>query len=123
MADLSFKQYSDQVLPLARYPNIGSNMLYPALGLAGETGEYCEKLKKVIRDFGGVPTELDRRSMAKELGDVLWYVLASASEIGYTLEQIAQMNLDKLHLRHATNTLHGSGDDREETSIPSRRGL
>lgn len=81
--------------------------VYNALGLAGEAGEFVEKMKKRIRD--GV---FDRELAAKELGDVLWYLSQLAKDIDYTLEDIAKMNLQKLADRRARNKIHGSGDER-----------
>jgi len=82
--------------------------IYPAMALCGEAGEFAEKIKKAWRD--GTP--LDRPGAAKELGDVLWYVGAAARDLGYTLEEVAQMNLDKIRSRRARGTLAGSGDNR-----------
>jgi NTP pyrophosphatase (non-canonical NTP hydrolase) len=87
-------------------------LTYPALGLAGEAGEVAEHAKKAIRDDGGVVTEERRRAMAKELGDVLWYVSQLASEVGLELEEIARANLEKLLSRQRRGVLSGSGDDR-----------
>jgi NTP pyrophosphatase (non-canonical NTP hydrolase) len=50
--------------------------------------------------------------MSKELGDVLWYVAQLASELGLDLDEIAQVNLDKLLSRQRRGVLSGSGDDR-----------
>lgn len=87
-------------------------MAYPALGLAGEAGEVAEHAKKAIRDDAGVVTEERRRAMAKELGDVLWYVSQLASELGLELEDIARANLEKLLSRQRRGALSGSGDER-----------
>lgn len=87
-------------------------MAYPALGLAGEAGEVAEHAKKAIRDDAGVVTEERRRAMAKELGDVLWYVSQLASELGLELEEIARANLEKLLSRQRRGVLSGSGDER-----------
>jgi len=67
-----------------------------ALGIAGEAGEVADHIKKHI----GHGHPLDRQAVAKELGDVLWYVAAMADLLGTPLEQIAQMNLDKLRARY-----------------------
>jgi len=86
--------------------------VYPTLGLSGETGEIAEKVKKIIRDDQGVITDEKRDQIAKEAGDVLWYLSQLATEIDYSLEDIAQMNLDKLASRAARGVLSGSGDNR-----------
>ena len=86
--------------------------MYPTLGLSGETGEIAEKVKKIIRDDQGVITDEKRDQIAKEAGDVLWYLSQLATEIDYSLEDIAQMNLDKLVSRAARGVLSGSGDNR-----------
>jgi NTP pyrophosphatase (non-canonical NTP hydrolase) len=87
-------------------------LAYPALGLAGEAGEVAEHAKKAIRDDAGVVTEERRQAMAKELGDVLWYVSQLASELGLELDEIARANLEKLLSRQRRGVLSGSGDER-----------
>ena len=88
------------------------NPYYAALGLAGEVGELCNKLKKVMRDEDGVLTIKFLKDIEKELGDVLWYLAACASEFGLELGTIAEKNLGKLMDRKARGKLKGSGDDR-----------
>jgi NTP pyrophosphatase (non-canonical NTP hydrolase) len=95
----------------ARYPR-NEALTYPALGLAGEAGEFADHAKKVIRDDGGEVTAERREAMAKELGDVLWYVAQLASELELDLDEIARMNLDKLRSRQQRGVLSGEGDDR-----------
>ena len=95
----------------AEYPR-EAWLAYPALGLAGEAGEVAEHAKKAIRDDGGEVGEERRAAMAKELGDVLWYVAQLASELGLDLDELAQANLDKLLSRQRRGVLSGSGDDR-----------
>ena len=84
--------------------------MYPALGLAGEAGEVADKVKKIIRDNKSLVNE--KQELAKELGDVLWYINALARDIGYSLEVIAEMNLEKLESRKERGTLQGNGDNR-----------
>lgn len=66
------------------------------LGLTGEAGEAADLIKKAIGHGHG----LDRAKLAKELGDVLWYVAALADIIGYPLELIAELNVEKLRARY-----------------------
>jgi len=95
----------------AEYPR-EAWLVYPALGLAGEAGEVTEHVKKSIRDDGGAVLPERRVAMAKELGDVLWYVAQLATELDLDLDDIAQANLDKLRSRQERGVLTGSGDDR-----------
>ena len=96
----------------AVYPDAGSNLTYPALGLCGEAGEAAEKVKKAIRDDAGELTPERREALAAELGDVLWYVAQLATEAGLDLDQLARSNLDKLLSRRDRAVLQGSGDFR-----------
>lgn len=110
--NMDLNQYQDLALDTAVYPNRGSNFAYPALGLAGEAGEVADKLKKVIRDNEGVLTDSVRDAVAKELGDVLWYVAVLASELDYNLNEVAAINVAKLSSRKERGVLTGSGDNR-----------
>jgi NTP pyrophosphatase (non-canonical NTP hydrolase) len=107
-----FSEYQERSRATAVYPDAGSNIVYPALGLCGEAGETAEKVKKAIRDDGGTLTEERRAAIAAELGDVLWYAAQLATEAGLDLEEIAEANLEKLASRQRRAVLHGSGDDR-----------
>lgn len=109
---LSFADYEIFVNATAFYPNIGANLTYPVLGLNGEAGEVAEKLKKVIRDKGGVIEYRDRYEIARELGDVLWYLTRCAAELNLSLEEVARMNIQKLNDRKARGTKQGEGDNR-----------
>ncbi len=109
---MNFTEYQELSGSTAVYPDRGHNFVYPTLGLAGETGEVSEKIKKVIRDKGGILDDATKQELAKELGDVLWYLAQMAHEIGMTLEDVAQMNIAKLKSRQERNQLHGSGDNR-----------
>lgn len=133
----TFEQYTNTVRPLAKYPVVGENVIYPSLGLAGEAAESLEKIenlrnlaiqasinagkitdriKKQWRDFGVKSGEYvtpdTRESILKELGDQLWYIDAQAEELGSSLGEIANMNVDKLLSRHQRGTLTGEGDNR-----------
>ncbi len=92
--------------------DLNSNPYYAILGLAGESGEMANKIKKVMRDkVGEISPEIDD-ALKGELGDVLWYVAAIANEMKWDLSQIAQANLDKLFSRKERGVLSGSGDKR-----------
>ncbi len=82
-------------------------LVYPALGLASESGEVADKVKKWIRDG-----RMDKLEIAKELGDCLWYVALAADDLGYTLSDIALLNLEKLDKRKKSGKIKGSGDNR-----------
>jgi NTP pyrophosphatase (non-canonical NTP hydrolase) len=108
---VEFSEYQRFSRRTAEYPR-EAWLSYPALGLAGEAGEVAEHAKKAIRDDAGIVTDERRAAMAKELGDVLWYVAQLASEVGLELDQIARENLEKLFSRQRRGVLSGSGDER-----------
>ena len=108
---MDFKQYSEIALSTKNYPQ-EMPVVYPALGLAGECGEAVDKIKKVIRDHGGVFSETKSLEIIKELGDVLWYVNAIAVDLGYSLEDVARINAEKIRSRKLRGTLQGEGDER-----------
>ncbi len=112
MDNLTLNEYQDGALETVVYPDRGDNLVYPILGLNGEAGELAEKLKKIIRDNGGNAGSEKKKQLARELGDVLWYVAACAHELGFELGDIARENLDKLADRDRRDRLQGSGDNR-----------
>ena len=109
---MDFKEYQEKSRKTAVYPNIGDNFVYPTLGLSGEAGEVAEKIKKVIRDKGGVVDGETRELIKKELGDVLWYVSQIAAELGLSLDDIAEGNIKKLYDRLERGKITGNGDTR-----------
>ncbi len=109
---MDFKTYQKKARETAKYPNLGSNNIYPTLGLVGEAGEVAEKVKKVIRDKKGVFDDESILGIKKELGDVLWYISNLCTELNLDLEDVASLNLEKLKKRSAKNMISGSGDDR-----------
>jgi len=102
---MTFNDYQKIARSTAVYPE-EYKVIYPALGLCGEAGEVAEKVKKNIRDG----KSLD--GVGLELGDVLWYISALADDLGITLEQVAQWNVDKLQRRMQLNKIKGDGDNR-----------
>lgn len=109
---IGMDEYQAAARKTAIYPEIGSNYVYPVLGLSGETGEVAEKFKKLIRDKGGVITPEFQEEVKKELGDVLWYVANIAAEVGLSMGDIADTNIQKLASRQQRGVLQGSGDNR-----------
>ena len=108
---MTFDEYQQRALATAIYPR-EAGIVYPVLGLAGESGEVADKVKKTIRDHDGVFDQEVRIEIAKEAGDVLWYLAALARELGMSLEDIAGMNIEKISSRSMRGKLHGSGDNR-----------
>ena len=109
---MDFKTYQKQARLTAQYPNLGSNNIYPTLGLVGEAGEVAEKVKKVIRDKKGIFDDESKKGIKKELGDVLWYLSNLCTEFEFNLEDVALQNLEKLKKRVAKGKISGSGDNR-----------
>jgi NTP pyrophosphatase (non-canonical NTP hydrolase) len=103
---MSLNEYQKMAAKTAIYSS-AHQVLYPALGLAGEAGEVANKVKKMIRD-----NNFDREGVAAELGDVLWYVAALARDLNVDLNDLAMQNLEKLYSRAARGKIGGSGDER-----------
>lgn len=108
---MTLNEYQEKALETAVYPK-QFKIIYPALGLNGEAGEVADKVKKVIRDNQEEFDDNRKKEIAKELGDVLWYIATLANDIGYSLEDIAEMNYEKLSSRKERGMLGGSGDNR-----------
>ncbi len=108
----SFAEYQAASRATALYPDVGQNFIYPTLGLVGEAGEIAEKIKKVLRDRHGALNDEIKTEIKKELGDVLWYLAQLSAELGFTLEEVAAMNITKLQSRQRRQALHGDGDNR-----------
>jgi NTP pyrophosphatase (non-canonical NTP hydrolase) len=98
---MTFEEYQSAAGKTALYPRRSSNIEYPTLGLAGEAGEVANIVKKIQRDNDGILTDETRAKLKDELGDVLWYISACADELGLTLAEIADFNIDKLAKRHS----------------------
>ena len=86
--------------------------IYATLGLAGEAGEVAEKVKKLVRNQNGAYSDDDAYELAKELGDVLWYVAELCSCLGLKMDDVAHANLNKLADRAKRNVIKSEGDDR-----------
>lgn len=106
---MTLNEYQQKALETAIYP---TPIVYPALGLCGESGEVADKVKKVLRDNNSEFTDEKKTEIAKEIGDVLWYCATLSNDLGYTLDDIAEMNYQKLHSRQMRGKIGGSGDNR-----------
>lgn len=82
------------------------------LGITGEAGEIAEKLKKIVRDKNAMLDSDDKQEIAKEIGDVLWYLAVLAKHLGYKMDDVGKLNIKKLRSRQARNKIGGSGDNR-----------
>lgn len=107
----TFSDYQLSVLKNKTY-GAGQPVYYPALKLNGEAGEIAEKLGKILRDKNGIMNDEDKQGLLLELGDVLWYIAALATDLGFNLEDVAMANEKKVAYRNLNNKVHGSGDNR-----------
>lgn len=101
------------------------NFAYMMLNLVGEVGEFAGKVAKAIRkekisiffnqlipDHEGAMSCDDISELRKEAGDILWQLSGLCSVVGWSLEDVAMENLDKLASRKERNVIDGSGDNR-----------
>ncbi len=109
---MEFKDYQDKAKKTALYPNVGNNIYYPTMGLSAEVGEVSNKVKKVMRDHADVTPDEYKEILKKELGDVLWYISTLCTELGLSLDEVAQQNIFKLYSRLDRGTIQGDGDNR-----------
>ena len=109
---MELSEYQQKSRRTALYPSIGHPVIYPTLGLANEAGEVAGKIKKVFRDRGGEIDAETREALKAELGDVLWYLAQVSTELGLSLDDVAEYNIRKLADRLERNTIRGDGDHR-----------
>lgn len=86
--ELTFSQYQKDCLKTANYPNIGDNLVYPVLGLCGESGELFEKITTYLNESKFKIQNTDE--IVKEIGDILWYLFVVLYELGVTENKIKQ---------------------------------
>ena len=109
---MDLDEYQRGALRTAAPRDKRNELLHLVLGLVGESGEIAEKFKKWIRDAGSDESLIDRTDIARELGDVLWYLAVLADRLDLSLDDVAAANLAKLASRQRRGVLGGSGDDR-----------
>lgn len=104
---MTIQEYNDFVISMKVYPE-EHEIIYPALGLSGESGEVAEKVKKWLRG----DKELDVAEVVKELGDIMWYVVSMADDLGSSLSEVIEKNVIKLKDRTERGVRKGDGDNR-----------
>ena len=109
---MELSEYQQKSRRTAVYPAIGHPVIYPTLGLANEAGEVAGKIKKVFRDLGGEISPETREALKAELGDVLWYLAQTCTELELSLDEVAESNITKLLDRQARGKIQGDGDNR-----------
>ncbi len=109
---MTFDEYQEISKQTAVYDPGVNALYYLGLGVAGESGEVAEKLKKVIRNHGGEITEEMRVDIKKEIGDVLWYLSQLAVELNLSFTDVAKTNIEKLQDRKSRGVIKSAGDNR-----------
>lgn len=110
---MTFDEYQQQALTTAvnDYEPLMEKTIW-AMGVAGEAGEVVEKWKKIVAYKGGNLTDEDVAELAKELGDVVWYIAVLAHSLGLSFEDVMRRNVEKLKSRQVRGVLKGRGDNR-----------
>lgn len=94
---MEFNEYQAAALATAaEFYDLKTALGITALGLSGESGEVADLVKKIL----GHGHPLDREELIKELGDVLWYIAVMSNALECSLEDVAQINIDKLKARY-----------------------
>lgn len=93
---MTFDEYQLAAMSTASTSSSSLGIVIAALGLAGESGEAADHVKKWLAQGH----DLDRDQLAGVIGDVLWYVALAAESIGFTLDEIAVRNIEKLRARY-----------------------
>jgi len=110
---MTFDEYQAQALTTAHNnPDPLMDKTIWAMGVAGEAGEVVEKWKKIVAYREGVVTDEDRAELAKELGDVVWYIAVMAHSLDLSFEDVMQRNVTKLQDRKKRDVIKGQGDNR-----------
>jgi NTP pyrophosphatase (non-canonical NTP hydrolase) len=112
---MDFNTYQRESQKTAVYPKITNvDVLYPIVGLAGEVGELCNFIKKIVRSNVSTSSNLKEillkdpqtlNTIKLELGDIQWYIAALCTELNIDLDDVALSNLKKLQNRYETNTI------------------
>jgi len=111
---MNFNEFQQECIRTAN-PNMTwkEERLNWALGIAGESGEYCELIKKEF--FHGKPLNVE--DAKKELGDILYYVAMAANNLHIWLEDVADLNVRKLRERYPDGFTPGGGNRAVEERV------
>ncbi|HET6924921.1 MAG TPA: nucleoside triphosphate pyrophosphohydrolase family protein [Candidatus Saccharimonadales bacterium] len=113
---MTFDDYQQKAITTDVYGGKGDVVsiafINKVLGLVGESGEVADKVKKLQRNNDGKMSNDERRELLKEVGDVLWYLSAITHYLGGSLNEVAEMNLEKLFDRKARGVIKSQGDNR-----------
>ena len=111
---MDFNEYQDLASQTADFSGRPGEypLMYSCMGLAGETGEVIEKVKKVMRNNGGEMSEEQREAIKQEIGDVLWYLSQVARFCDILLDEGAEANVKKLADRRERGVIRSEGDTR-----------
>jgi NTP pyrophosphatase (non-canonical NTP hydrolase) len=110
---MTFDEYQQKALVTAvnNYDPLMAKTIW-AMGVAGEAGEVVEKWKKIIAYKDGKVSQEDKDELAKELGDVVWYIAVMADSLGLSFDDVMERNIRKLADRQKRNVIKGKGDNR-----------
>ncbi len=110
---MTFDEYQKVALTTAiHHPDPLMDQTIWVLGITGEAGEVVEKWKKIVAYKGGKITDEDKAELAKELGDVVWYIALMAQSLGLSFDNVMKENLQKLADRKMRGVQKGAGDNR-----------
>lgn len=110
---VTFDDYQKQALTTAvANPDPLMDKTIWAMGVAGEAGEVIEKWKKIVAYKGGIISDEDKTELAKELGDVVWYIAVLADRLDLSFDEVMQQNIAKLRDRKKRSVIKGAGDNR-----------
>jgi NTP pyrophosphatase (non-canonical NTP hydrolase) len=115
---MELKEYQERAMTTCMVSS--NNFSYMFLNLVGEVGEFASKVAKFIRkDKASIENDIlmmcgchtnDVEELKKEAGDILWQLSGLCTVMGWSLEEVAKQNLDKLAARKAVGTIDGNGD-------------
>lgn len=112
---MELKEYQERAMTTCMASS--NNFSYMFLNLVGEVGEFASKVAKAIRkeenfiDYNDLGvTVTNNEELQKEAGDILWQLSGLCTVMGWSLEDVAQQNLDKLAARKKVGTIDGNGD-------------